>query len=297
MVHHENCPVCKSNDIESSLLVKDFSVSGKEFAVWTCQVCSLRFTQDAPIIEEIGDYYQSEQYISHTDSRKGIIHKLYHLVRTYTLQKKRAQIVQISGRTSGNVLDIGCGTGGFLNVMKVAGWNTVGLEPNENARKIAVSKGLDVYNADDLFTLKQKFQVITMWHVLEHVHELHRYMNRIATLLEPEGVLIVAVPNYTAKDQLAYQQYWAAYDVPRHLYHFSPDSMKTLAGKHGFTIDKMLPMWFDSFYVSMLSEKYRSGSVNYISAFFNGLASNVSAIRNTQKCSSIIYVLRKHRAG
>jgi 2-polyprenyl-3-methyl-5-hydroxy-6-metoxy-1,4-benzoquinol methylase len=296
MVHHENCPVCKSSEIESSLLVKDFSVSGKEFAVWTCQVCSLRFTQDAPIIEEIGDYYQSEQYISHTDSRQGIIHKLYHLVRSYTLQKKRALIRRVSGRTSGNVLDIGCGTGGFLNVMKDAGWNTIGLEPNETARKMAASKGLDVYNSDDLFTLKQKFQVITMWHVLEHVHELHRYMNRIATLLEQEGVFIVAVPNYTANDQLAYQQYWAAYDVPRHLYHFSPASMKTLAEKHGFTIDKMLPMWFDSFYVSMLSEKYRSGSVNYISAFFNGLASNVSAIGNTQKCSSIIYVLRKPRA-
>ncbi len=296
MVHHENCPVCKSSDIESSLLVKDFSVSGKEFAVWTCQVCSLRFTQDAPIIEEIGDYYQSEQYISHTDSRQGIIHKLYHLVRTYTLQKKRALIRRVSGRTAGNVLDIGCGTGGFLNVMKDAGWNTVGLEPNETARKTAASKGLDVYNSDDLFTLKQKFQVITMWHVLEHVHELHRYMNRIATLLEQEGVFIVAVPNYTANDQLAYQQYWAAYDVPRHLYHFSPGSMKTLAEKHGFTIEKMLPMWFDSFYVSMLSEKYRSGSVNYLSAFFNGLASNVSAIGNTQKCSSIIYVLRKPRA-
>jgi 2-polyprenyl-3-methyl-5-hydroxy-6-metoxy-1,4-benzoquinol methylase len=296
MVHHENCPVCKSSDIESSLLVKDFSVSGKEFAVWTCQVCSLRFTQDAPIIEEIGDYYQSEQYISHTDSRQGIIHKLYHLVRTYTLQKKRALIRRVSGRTAGNVLDIGCGTGGFLNVMKDAGWNTVGLEPNETARKTAASKGLDVYNSDDLFTLKQKFQVITMWHVLEHVHELHRYINRIATLLEHEGVFIVAVPNYTANDQLAYQQYWAAYDVPRHLYHFSPASMKTLAEKHGFTIEKMLPMWFDSFYVSMLSEKYRSGSVNYISAFFNGLASNVSAIGNTQKCSSIIYVLRKPRA-
>lgn len=296
MVHHENCPVCKSNDIESSLLVKDFSVSGKEFAVWTCQVCSLRFTQDAPIMEEIGDYYQSEQYISHTDSRQGIIHKLYHLVRTHTLQKKRALIRRVSGRPAGNVLDIGCGTGGFLNVMKDAGWNTVGLEPNETARKMAASKGLDVYNSDDLFTLKQKFQVITMWHVLEHVHELHRYMNRIATLLEQDGVFIVAVPNYTANDQLAYQQYWAAYDVPRHLYHFSPASMKTLAEKHGFTIQKMLPMWFDSFYVSMLSEKYRSGSVNYISAFFNGLASNVSAIGNTQKCSSIIYVLRKPRA-
>lgn len=296
MVHHENCPVCKSSDIESSLLVKDFSVSGKEFAVWTCQVCSLRFTQDAPIMEEIGDYYQSEQYISHTDSRQGIIHKLYHIVRTYTLQKKRALIRRVSGRTSGNVLDIGCGTGGFLSVMKVAGWNTVGLEPNETARKMAVSKGLDVYNSDELFTLKQKFQVITMWHVLEHVHELHRYMNRIATLLEQEGVFIVAVPNYTAKDQLAYQQYWAAYDVPRHLYHFSPASMKTLAEKHGFIIQKMLPMWFDSFYVAMLSEKYRSGSVNYLSAFFNGLASNISAIGKTQKCSSIIYVLRKPRA-
>jgi hypothetical protein len=177
--------------------------------------------------------------------------------------------------------------------MQDAGWETVGLEPDETARKIATQKNLQIHLPEELFTLKKKFHVITLWHVLEHVHELHRYMNRIFSLLEQDGVCIIAVPNYTAKDQLAYQQYWAAYDVPRHLYHFSPASMKTLAEKHGFIIEKSLPMWFDSFYVSMLSEKYRSGHINYLSAFLNGLASNLSAMGNPQKCSSVIYVLRK----
>lgn len=293
MIHYETCPVCKSREIESSFLVKDFSVSGRDFPLWTCRTCTLRFTQDVPIQEEIGAYYQSSDYISHSETRKGLVNQLYHLVRRVTLKQKRKLINKLIAQKKGTILDIGCGTGAFLEEMQKSGWKAIGLEPDESARKIAISRNLNVHPAEDLFQLRENVDVITMWHVLEHVHDLHRYLTKVAGVLNQDGVLLVAVPNYTAYDQLAYQQYWAAYDVPRHLYHFSPASIRALMEKHGFRVEKMLPMWFDSFYVSMLSEKYRSGNVNYVSAVLHALQSNVNAIGNPQKCSSVIYVLKK----
>lgn len=293
MIHYDKCPVCDSIDIEHAVSVKDFSVTGNTFAVWSCRSCSFRFTQDAPSMQEIGSYYQFEDYISHTDTKKGLINQLYHTVRQYTLQQKRKMISRLTAKTSGSILDIGCGTGAFLETMKASGWHTIGLEPDASAREKALARTLDVRPSEELFTLDQPFHAITMWHVLEHVHDLHGYLNKIHSILADDGVFIVAVPNYTSGDQLAYQQYWAAYDVPRHLYHFSPASMQTLMSKHGFHLVKTMPMWFDSFYVSMLSEKYRNGKVNYVSAFLHGLQSNVNALMNSKKCSSVIYVLKK----
>lgn len=293
MIHYDKCPVCDSSSIEHSITVKDFSVSGKAFPVWICRNCSFRFTQDVPSMSEIGPYYAFEDYISHTETRKGVINQLYHTVRQITLQQKRKQITRLSPKKTGSILDIGCGTGAFLETMKHAGWDTLGLEPDEKARQKAIDRSLSVYPSEHLFNINKTFDVITMWHVLEHVHDLHAYLEKIHSLLEPDGVLLVAVPNYTSRDQLAYQQFWAAYDVPRHLYHFSPSSMQQLMSKYGFQLMKTLPMWFDSFYVSMLSEKYRNGKVNYLSAFLHGIQSNFYAIMDSSKCSSIIYVLKK----
>lgn len=294
MIHYDKCPVCNSLEIEHAISVKDFSVSGKSFPVWNCRSCSFRFTQDVPSMNEIAPYYQFEEYISHTDTKKGLINQLYHTVRQFTLKQKRNMITKLTSQKTGAILDIGCGTGAFLETMKNTGWNVLGLEPDPSAREKAIARDLDVHPSENLFQLDRSFDVITMWHVLEHVHDLHAYLDKIHSVLSSTGVLIIAVPNYTAEDQLAYQQYWAAYDVPRHLYHFSPNAMQTLLSKHGFRLMKTMPMWFDSFYVSMLSEKYRNGKVNYISAFFNGLKSNFSALFDSKKCSSVIYVLRKN---
>lgn len=295
MIVYSQCPVCGSMDIKPVFNVKDHTVSGQSFPVEECQQCTARFTNDIPSEEEIGAYYRSDNYVSHTETTRGLVNRLYHVVRKRTLQQKYKLVAGQSGKRSGLILDLGCGTGAFLEVMKSRGWMVKGLEPDEGARKIAEGRGVDVSGISQFFHLPEKaFDVITMWHVLEHVHRLHEYFVQLARILKDDGVLIIAVPNYTCADAVHYGASWAAYDVPRHLYHFSPRSMEVLTAKHGFSVVETRPMWFDSFYVSMLSEGYRSqGRMGLVSAAWQGALSNVNAWSDTSKCSSIIYVIRK----
>lgn len=292
MIHYSNCPACHSTSIHTQLRAKDHTVSQKEFEVWHCDSCTLRFTQDVPEQEAIGAYYQSDNYISHSDTKKGLVNRLYHIVRDHTLKTKQKLVQQQTGLTKGKLLDIGCGTGAFLNTMQKAGWQITGLEPDATAREKAAS----LYNIhpsapEQLFSLPEgSFNAITMWHVLEHVHNLEGYLAKLQRLLAPGGKLIIAVPNYTSADAAYYGQHWAAYDVPRHLYHFSPASMKQLLGRFGLQLNGIKPMWFDSFYVSMLSEKYKNGKENILGAFWRGLRSNFAATRDHARCSSVIYI-------
>lgn len=295
LVHYEKCPVCHSANINPLLTVKDHSVSGESFVVWQCSDCTLRFTQDAPGPDEIGPYYKSEDYISHTNTSKGLVNSMYQRIRKTTLQQKAALITSRTGKQTGSLLDVGCGTGAFLSVMKEKGWQVTGLEPDEEARKIAENTfGIRPLETQNLYFFPpEHFDAITLWHVLEHVHDLHKYMEQLKTLLKKDGKIFIAVPNYTSGDSNAYRSHWAAYDVPRHLYHFAPKSLEKLAAGHGLKITEKKPMWFDSFYISLLSSKYRFGKTKFISAGFNGLKSNLKAIINTDRCSSITYVLSK----
>jgi 2-polyprenyl-3-methyl-5-hydroxy-6-metoxy-1,4-benzoquinol methylase len=282
-------------DIHKVLDIQDFTVSNEIFEVWHCDHCSFRFTQNIPSENSIGPYYQSANYVSHSDTQEGFIHKCYHLIRNYTLQVKRRLIQSTTGKEIGDLLDVGAGTGAFSKIMKNAGWSVTGLEPDETARQNALEKnGLQLVSPDHLYQfLPDSFDAITMWHVLEHVHDLHGYLEKYHSILRKEGRLIIAVPNYTSYDASIYQEFWAAYDVPRHLYHFSPASMTVLAEKKGFIINSIRPMWFDSFYVSMLSEQYKTGSNQYFSAFWNGLVSNLKTMIDPKRCSSVIYILEK----
>ncbi len=292
MISYDSCPVCRSKNILPILSVKDYTVSLEHFEIWECRQCTLRFTQNIPDEDDIGRYYQSENYISHSDTNEGLINKLYHRVRRRTLNQKRRLVKNVTGITQGSILDIGSGTGAFLNTMKSGNWNVTGLEPGESARAKSLQLyGLQLESSEKLFLLRpESFDAITMWHVLEHVHDLHGYINQIATLLKPGGKLFIAVPNYLSYDEEIYRAFWAAYDVPRHLYHFSPASIKELLSLHGLVVEKMKPMWYDSFYVSMLSEKYKTGKSNMISAVVNGSISNLKAMFDVKKCSSVIYV-------
>jgi SAM-dependent methyltransferase len=294
MIHYDSCPVCDSPGINKVLAAKDYTVSAKSFEIWQCANCSLRFTQDVPGVSEIGAYYKSENYISHTETNKGIVNWLYLQVRKFTLSGKRKLISKITDLKKGWLLDIGAGTGAFVNYMSDAGWKVDGLEPDDAAIKRAASAyGLQLKSSAELFALAPAvYDAITMWHVLEHVHDLHAYIAQLKKIIKPNGRICIAVPNYTSFDAEHYGEYWAAYDVPRHLYHFSPASMKVLMEKHGLTIDSIHPMWFDSYYVSLLSEKYLSGSSGLIKGFFNGFRSNNRAFRNHRKASSIIYVIK-----
>lgn len=295
MTTYDRCPVCSGTHFHEVMQVKDYTVSRKFFPVCHCSDCSFRFTQHIPNDQEIGAYYKSEDYISHTDTRKGLVSKLYHAVRGITLKGKRKMIGKLVRGKSGKILDYGCGTGAFLHEMKTAGWETTGLEPDPGARQMAVKlNGEQVFPPDYIRSLPENhFDIITLWHVLEHVHRLKYTLDHLNRVLKPGGFILIAVPNYTSADAQNYGPYWAAWDVPRHLYHFSPESMKKLLPEHGFKLTEIHPMWFDSFYVSMLSEKYRESGNQYLGALYQGLKSNLLAMRNNEECSSLIYVAVK----
>jgi 2-polyprenyl-3-methyl-5-hydroxy-6-metoxy-1,4-benzoquinol methylase len=290
---HKVCPLCGSAAIQEFQQIKDYSVSQEVFSVYQCNDCSLRFTREVPDSNAVSRYYQSEQYISHTNTQKGLIANLYHLVRKYTLQQKVNMVRKQTRKSFGRHLDIGAGTGAFVNAMEKAGWSAVGVEPADAARaKAHELYKASVYPMNELENFPEKsFNAITLWHVLEHVHDLHQLIEQIKILLEKEGVVFIAVPNYTGFDATFYSTNWAAYDVPRHLYHFSPNAMQRLMQLHGMKIRSVKPMWFDSFYVSMLSEQYKKGSV--VRAGFIALYSNMLALFNRKRCSSLIYVIER----
>jgi SAM-dependent methyltransferase len=249
-----------------------------------------------PDAASIGPYYQSEDYISHTNTNKGLVNSLYHLVRKQTLSDKYRLILSATRIQQGKLLDIGAGTGAFVAHMKEHGWEVTGLEPDKTARERAstVNK-VQLLDADHLYSLPpDSFDAITLWHVLEHVHDLHRYVEQLKKLVKRGGRIFIAVPNYTSYDAAVYKGAWAAYDVPRHLYHFSPDAMEKLMGPHDLQLHFSRPMWYDSVYISMLSEKYRNnGRGNAVKGVFTGLLSNAKAFIDKSRCSSLIYVIGK----
>lgn len=289
MVMKENCPICNSTTLSHVITCEDHSVSGEEFNIVACGACGFQFTNPVPSEEEIGAYYKSENYVSHSSSKKGIINRIYHLVRWYSLRRKVRLIRSLThGR---RLLDIGAGTGHFLKVAKEASWVAQGLEPDGDARALAKSlNGVDLQPIGDLHGLESgSFDVITMWHVLEHVYHLQRDFAQVRRLMKPGGHLVIAVPNRNSFDARYYREYWAAYDVPIHLYHFTKEDIRNLADQHGLELIAIKPMIFDAFYVSMLSEKYRGGSV--LKGALIGLKSNWLANEGTY--SSQIYILRQ----
>ena len=273
----------------SEYKIKDFLVSGEEFSLKP----NLRFgfleTYPRPKTEDLPSYYESDAYISHTDSKKGLMSFLYQTVKKYSLKKKVALLSRLNSGT-GKLLDIGAGTGDFLNAARKKGWTVYGSEPNLTARKIASEKGIELKSSVDEFQGKQ-FDVITLWHVLEHIPDLESTLEKIKNLLKRNGILIVAVPNFNSLDAQYYRSYWAAFDVPRHLWHFSRASMRKLISPE-LELLETKPMVFDSYYVSLLSEKHRSGNSFSLKALWVGLRSNWSA-RGTGEYSSLIYCFKK----
>ena len=288
-----NCPVCQSQTFKDTLTVKDYTVSQEQFKIVTCKKCGFRFTNPRPAGDAIGEYYKAESYISHTNTSKGLISKIYQEVRKFTLKGKLNLINRLSPK-KGKLLDVGCGTGMFLDVARENGWKVNGIEPDAGARAIAEKTNQIKINDEVLLSFQHEtFDVISLWHVLEHIHQLNETIEWLKARLSKNGSLIIAVPNHESKDANIYQEHWAAYDVPRHLYHFSQNSIKELFAKYGFELKETLPMKFDSFYVSMLSTKYQTGKINYIKAFMDGLKSNLNASKQNQNYSSLIYVFKK----
>lgn len=269
--------------------VKDHSVSGEEFELLLDEDLQLLKTHPQPSAENLGRYYESDDYISHTDGKRSLFEKLYHAVKQKALRDK-IKLIQGFQPQKGKLLDIGAGTGDFLAVAKANGWDTTGIEPSEKAKAIAIGKGVS-FTGSLAEIEDHSFDVITMWHVLEHVPDVEAQITELKRLLKQDGTIFIAVPNFKSYDAKYYGGFWAAYDVPRHLWHFSKTAIEKLFMRQGIELVKVLPMKFDSFYVSLLSEKYKTGKMSFIKGFLAGLKSNRKAARNMEY-SSHIYVLK-----
>jgi len=271
------------------LTVQDYSVSQEIFELFYDETLDMLITHPQPSLDVLGKYYESADYISHTDSKRSVFEKAYHFVKNIAL-KNKLNLINSYQPSKGLILDIGAGTGDFLSVAQNDGWKTIGVEPSEKAKTIAKNKGVSfVEKTSELES--NTFDVISMWHVLEHVPNLEEQVTELKRLLKPSGTLIVAVPNFKSFDAKHYGKFWAAYDVPIHFWHFSKLAIQKLFEKENMKLEKVLPMKFDSFYVSLLSEKYKTGKMNYLSAFLVGLRSNLKA-SSTKEYSSHIYVLK-----
>ncbi|WP_334056221.1 class I SAM-dependent methyltransferase [Polaribacter sp. P097] len=275
-------------DLQPFLTCKDYTVSGELYQVKLNKEFDMLVT--TPVPKNLGEYYKSEDYISHTDAKDSLFDKVYQSVKNITL-KKKLKLINSFNLTSKTILDVGAGTGDFLKVCQNNSWEVFGTEPDLDARTIAKNKGINLQENLAKFG-SQKFDVITLWHVLEHVENLQEYIKSLKELLKVDGKIIVAVPNYKSFDATSYNQFWAAFDVPRHLWHFSQKSISKLFNKEKMVVEKILPMKFDSFYVSLLSEKYKHGKMKPYSAFRKGLQSNLKAKR-TGEYSSLIYIIKE----
>ncbi|WP_457866529.1 class I SAM-dependent methyltransferase [Salegentibacter sp. F14] len=265
---------------------QDFLVSQEKFQLVSAD---FEILKTIPVPENLASYYESENYISHTDSSKGITDRIYRLVKKYMLNKKLNWIESLM--LPGKLLDVGAGTGDFLLNAKERGWEVSGVEPNKSARNLALEKNLEVRKDLSKYDGK-KFDVICLWHVLEHISNVEEELSKLKALLDKNGILVIAVPNFKSYDAQYYREFWAGYDVPRHLWHFSQNGIKKFFSQFGFILDHTRPLIFDAYYVSLLSEKNRTGTSNPLKAFFQGWKSNWQARRSTEY-SSLVYFFKK----
>jgi SAM-dependent methyltransferase len=295
MVHHNVCPLCSSEKIGLQFNCTDHFISKEEFKVYKCSACDFSFTQDYPEESDIARFYESDSYISHSNTSEGFSNKLYRIARSIMLRKKKELIKKITGLKKGTILDIGSGTGYFAGSMKKAGWKVRGIEINEKARIFSISQfGLEIIAPDKITAIEaDSFDCITLWHVLEHFHDPFKYTSEIYWLLKPGAVCAIALPNCSSYDAEHYKKFWAAWDVPRHLWHFNPDTFRLFYEKSGFLLEDLRTLPLDVFYISQLSEKYKGSSLAFLTGISKAIVFAFLSVFKKRKSSSVIYILRK----
>lgn len=292
------CPLCDSTEITPSKEVIDYAVTKETFTIWECASCSLLFTNPRPKAADIGPYYDFDDYYSHTDESRGVIANIYQKVKTYSIRQKIKQLDSLILQ-KGSLLDYGCGTGELIHQAQNHGWQVKGVEPNTKARNIASSKlPGQIVESTDFLDISDQFDIITLYHVLEHIHTLNKTVAQLLSKLKPNGFMLIAVPNPISPDSQAYDNHWAGWDVPRHLYHFTYSSILEFGKRNRLTLIQSSPLKFDSFYVSLLSEGYKNSQQHnamiYSKAFIQGLKSNIKASgSNKPNYSSNLYIFQK----
>ncbi|MEM9051986.1 MAG: class I SAM-dependent methyltransferase, partial [Bacteroidota bacterium] len=274
MLHINDCPICSSSELSHHSNVTDHSISKENFRLTQCNNCGFLFTNPQPKAVDLWKYYESEDYVSHSKTSKGFINYWYRRVQRLNLQLKYNALKSHVPR--GTWLDYGAGGGDFVNFISQKDIEIIGLEPSETARHAAQKDGITLREVDDLNSLEnESFACITLWHVLEHIHNFQEVISSLVSKLLKGGILVFALPNHLSYDSKIYGPRWAALDVPRHLWHFTETDIHNVASQHSLELISTKGMIFDSFYVSLLSEKYQSGSK--LRAIYNGLISNMKA--------------------
>lgn len=295
MVSHKLCPLCSNSKISLYLKCTDHLLSKEEFELFRCSQCGFVFTREYPDAHDIGKYYETEDYISHDDRAEGVLNKIYRSARKVMLHRKKRSVENATGYKNGRILDIGCGTGYFAGTMKKGGWDVTGIEPNKKARDFGSRLfAIDVLSPDEISDLPDgSFDAVTMWHVLEHLNDPFKYAAEILRLLKPDGLFLAAVPNCSSYDAEYYGKFWAAYDVPRHIWHFTTDTFRIFAEKTGFRISGIRTLPLDVFYISILSEKHKGTQFYFQKGLIKGTEFGFRSISDKSKSSSIIYMLKR----
>ena len=297
VITYDNCPLCKSKAIKRRFACIDRFATGEQFDIYECTDCGLVFTQNIPDEKEIGRYYESPDYISHSNTSKGVMNTIYHVVRSIMLGQKVRLIKKLTLLRNGKLLDYGAGTGYFARAMQEAGWNVKAIEKSAQARELSEKEfGFPMLPEEALGDIADKeLDVVTMWHVMEHIQDPDKMWKGLYRILDDTGIAVLALPNCGSYDAKLYREYWAAYDVPRHLWHFTPTTIMKWGERHGFILERQYTMPFDGFYISMLSEKYKGTHMHSIKGFWNGLKGWTRQLKRRSASSSIIYVFRKRR--
>ena len=292
---HKECPLCGSGKLLYQFSCKDQFATGELFDICKCEDCSFVFTQNVPDESEIGRYYESPTYISHSDTNKGFVNRCYHLVREIMLRRKASLVDSLVDGSKTSLLDYGAGTGYFARAMQRLDWDVTAIEKSEQARQYSKEQfGFEMQSVDALKDCEDGcFDVVTMWHVMEHIQNINEFWDELYRILDDNGIAVIALPNSASYDAQAYREHWAAYDVPRHLWHFTPSTVMKFGRKHGFILERQYTMPFDGFYISMLSERYKGSKLSVIKGAWKGLLGWVASWSKKSASSSIIYVFRK----